>query len=131
MKQVKWFDRKFNFDQTQNTFPGILERLAGTAVRLEDKVKDLPEEVLLHTMGDTWTIKENIGHLTDLEPLWQERFTDILNNEPELRPADLQNSKTHQANHNNATLPELLADFRAIRQKTIAMLQDLDEETVF
>ena len=131
MKQVKWFDRKFNFDETQNTFPEILERLAGTALRLEDKVKDLPENVLSHAIGDTWTIKENIGHLTDLEPLWQERFTDILNNAPELRHADLQNNKTHQANHNNATLQELLAGFRATRQETIALLADIDEEAVF
>lgn len=108
-----------------------MERLSGTPVRLEEKVKEVPEKRLIFTMDNTWSIKENIGHLIDCEPLWQGRLADIINCEIELRPTDLQNSKTHLANHNATPLQELLSTFRKIRQQTIRALQSIDEETVF
>lgn len=131
MKQEKWFDRSFNFENGQNIFPSILERLSGTPVRLEEKVKDVPENRLIFSADSKWTIKENIGHLIDLEPLWQGRFEDILNGEPELRPTDLQNNKTHLAGHNARPLRVLLSGFRKIRQQTMMMLRDIDEAIVF
>ncbi|WP_291127481.1 hypothetical protein [Flavobacterium sp. UBA7682] len=69
MKQTKWFDRSFNFDNQQNIFPSILERLSGTPIRLEEKVKDVTENILIFSDDNTWSIKENIGHLIDLETL--------------------------------------------------------------
>ena len=33
MEQVKWFDRNFNFEFSQNIFPSILERLSGTPLK--------------------------------------------------------------------------------------------------
>src|SRR4051812_17495720 len=107
MEQTKWFDRSFNFENEQNIFPTIIERLSGTPIRLEEKVKYLSEDMLVFPLNNTWTIKENIGHLIDLEPLWQERFDDIKNAKPELRPTDLQNTKTDLANHNAKSLQEL------------------------
>lgn len=131
MKQEKWFDRSFNFENNQNVFPSILERLSGTPIRLEEKVKEVPENILTFSTDNTWTIKENIGHLIDLEPLWQARLDDIINGQIELRPIDLQNSKTHLADHNTTWLQELLTEFRKIRGKTIKTLQSINEETVF
>jgi uncharacterized damage-inducible protein DinB len=76
-------------------------------------------------------MKENIGHLTDLEPLWQGRLEDIINGEAELRPTDLANQKTDLANHNARSLEELLSSFRQIRAETVLMLEKLDEEIIF
>lgn len=131
MKQEKWFNRSFNFDNAQNIFPSILERLSGTPIRLEEKTQEVSENSLTFSIDNTWSIKENIGHLIDAEPLWQGRLDDIINCRIELRPADLQNTKTHLANHNTTSLPELLSTFRKIRQQTIIALQSIDEETVF
>ena len=131
MGQVKWFDRKFNFDATQNIFPSIIERLSGTPLRLEEKFRSIPAAILTEKVNNTWSIKENVGHLTDLEPLWQGRLEDIQNGEMELRPTDLQNTKTNLAHHNETSVGELLANFRLIRQQTLAMLELVDEETVF
>ena len=80
---------------------------------------------------NTWSIKENIGHLTDLEPLWQGRLEDIVKGEKELKPADLLNRKTDEANHNSKSLLGLLNDFRQTRAHTISMLEKLDEKTIF
>ena len=48
MKQVKWFDRDFQFKSDQNIFPSIIERLWGTPVRLEEKIKMVPDALLEH-----------------------------------------------------------------------------------
>ena len=79
MKQVKWFERKFNFTTNQNIMPSIIERLDGTSIRLEFKLKSVSSKILTTKIEDTWTIKENVGHLIDLEPLWQGRLEDIVN----------------------------------------------------
>lgn len=131
MKQTKWFDRSFNFDNAQNIFPSIKERLSGTPIRLEEKVKEVPEHILQFSLNNTWTIKENIGHLIDLESLWQDRFDDIKNGLIELRPTDLQNTKTDIANHNAKSIQELLFEFRKVRNQTLVTLHSIDEETVF
>lgn len=131
MKKVKWFDRNFNFSTEQNIFPSIIERLRGTPARLEEKFKSIQAGMLEIKPGNTWSIKENLGHLTDLEPLWQGRLEDVINGEVEMRPIDLANRKTDQANHNSKSIEELLLAFRLIRVKTVATLQELDEESIF
>jgi uncharacterized damage-inducible protein DinB len=131
MEQIKWFDRNFNFDFAQNIFPSIIERLAGTPIRLEEKFKSIPPDILTIRINNTWTIKENVGHLTDLEPLWQGRLDDIINGKLELRPTDLQNTKTSLANHDATPIEDLLTNFRQIRKQTINLLEKLDEKQVF
>ena len=43
----------------------------------------------------------------------------------------MQNTKTHNANHNAKPISELLASFRAVRLETVAMLENVDEKIVF
>lgn len=131
MKQVNWFNRDFRFESTQNIFPSIIERLWGTPVRLKKKLETIPTNLLTLRLDNTWSIKENTGHLTDLEPLWQGRLEDILNGKEQLRPTDLQNSRTTGANHNATPLEDLLASFTRIRMETLSLLDELTEEKVF
>jgi len=131
MKQVNWFDRNFDFAVTQNIFPSILERLRGTPVRLEEKISAVEPARLVYKVNNTWSVKENIGHLSDLEPLWQQRLDDIITGRPELSPTDLQNSRTTLANHNDVAVEDLLRRFRQVRSATIALLEAIDETIVF
>ena len=131
MHQVKWFNRDFNFTSDQNTFPSIIERLAGTPLRLEEKFAALSPEIVIVRVDGAWTIKENAGHLIDLEPLWQGRLDDIISGKTELRPADLQNTKTSQANHDAVPTKELLRRFRQIRTVSLQKLEQLDEKQIF
>ena len=80
MKQIRWFDRKFDFAFEQNIFPSIIERLKGTPILLRHKINTISNENLTSKPSGQWSIQENIGHLIDLEPLWQGRLQDILNN---------------------------------------------------
>lgn len=131
MQQVKWFERSFDFSRTQNIFPSILERLRGTPVRLEEKFRSIPLALLPRQVDGTWSIKENLGHLSDLEPLWQLRLDDIITGKTELSPTDLQNTRTTMAGHNDVPVDELLHRFRQVREVTIALLEAIDEATVF
>lgn len=131
MEQVKWFDRSFDFATTQNIFPSILERLRGTPARLEEKFKSIPPDLLSHQADGTWSIKENLGHLSDLEPLWQQRLDDIITGRIELSPTDLQNTRTTIAGHNDVSVEQLLQQFRQVRARTITLLEAIDEAAVF
>ena len=130
-QQTKWFDRKFDFSSEQNIFPAILERLRGTPARLEEKIQSVSEAVLNVKIDGAWSIKENMGHLIDLESLWMGRLEDILNKEIYLRTADLSNTKTDHANHNSSQALGLLQEFRSVRQKTVQRLEQLNENEIY
>lgn len=131
MEQIKWFERKFDFSFTQNIFPAILERLEGTPIRIKAKMQQIPPERLLFKPDGKWSMQEHLGHLLDLEPLWQWRLADILANEPYLRSADLANEKTDFAGHNDRPLEVLLLQFQESRALTLSQLANLTEEEVY
>ena len=131
MQQIKWFERKFDFTFQQNIFPSIIERLEGTFIRLKTKVEQIPSELLEIKPDGKWSIKENIGHLTDLEPIWQGRLNDIIKNEEYLREADLENKKTDLGQHNNTDINDLLSQFQKIREVTLERLIKLTEQDIY
>ena len=123
----KWFERTFDFDLQTWMYPNIVERLRGTPARVEDRIRGLSEEVLTKRDADSWSIQEHIGHLVDLEPLWLERLKDFEVGREVLTPADLENRKTHDANHNRAPLDGILAAFRSERSGILQRLDRCDE----
>jgi hypothetical protein len=127
MDSVKWFDRKFDFGFTENIFPVLIDRLKSTPEKLFRKIKEIPPEHLVLRVNDRWSIKENIGHLIDLEPLGQRRLDDILQGREEMQAADLTNEKTAQADHNSRSSPYLLQEFSVLRNQTILLLENLDK----
>ncbi|MDO5970579.1 DinB family protein [Flavivirga aquimarina] len=131
MKQIKWFDRTFEFSFEQNIFPSIIERLEGTSIRLNHKISQIPSGYLTVKHDENWSIQENIGHLIDLEPLWQGRLEDILNDKEYMRETDLTNRKTNLANHNEKDINQLLTNFINIREKTLNALIKLSEAEVY
>jgi uncharacterized damage-inducible protein DinB len=128
--EFPWFERKFALDLPVWMFPNIVERLRGTPARLEELVSGLDREVLTRRDGDEWSIQENAGHLWDLERLWVGRLDDFLSGEATLGAADLTNRKTHEANHNDNDIANILAAFRKERQQFVQRLDVLDEANV-
>lgn len=131
MQQIRWFDRSFDFSFKQNIFPAIIERLNGTSIRLEAKIDQIPAQLLELTPDEKWSIKENIGHLTDLEPLWHGRLDDIIEHKEYLRSADLENKKTDFAQHNKTDIKKLLSQFQKQREITLNKLAKLNELDVY
>jgi uncharacterized damage-inducible protein DinB len=131
VEQIEWVERKFNFDDLNvGLFPNIVERLRGTPARLEETLNGLPEESLIFKSGGKWSLKEEAGHLYDLEELWCVRLKGLLSNTPEIVPADMTNKKTHKAGHNDAIINEILYDFRSARMDLVSKLGELDQDQV-
>lgn len=131
MNQIRWFERKFNFSGKQHIFPSIIERLTGTPLRLKHKLSDVNRPVLVTRVENTWSIQENVGHLIDLESLWQGRLEDILAGKMYLRETDLTNQQVDKADYNQYILSSLLARFDQLRKEIIDQLQLLTEEEIF
>jgi uncharacterized damage-inducible protein DinB len=131
MKQVDWFERKFEFSAQQNIMPSIIERLEGTNLRISDKLSRIPPEKHKIKPNNKWSILEQVGHLADLEPLWFGRLEDILNGLEEMRPVDLTNRKTNEGNHNEKSVSQLIDEFQSQRNVTINRLKKLTDKEVF
>src|SRR6476469_3684649 len=65
-----WFERTFEFTFPVEQYLNLCIRLRGTPARLEEIVRGVPRDVLIHRAGDKWSAQEHAGHLLDLEPLW-------------------------------------------------------------
>ena len=115
MQKTEWFKRSFPPIEDNGLLPSIIERLAGTPARVEEITRGLSRAALIVKPDNKWSIKEEIGHLGDLEPLWLGRLDDFKAGLLELRGADLSNQKTHKANHNETELKTLLELFRKQR----------------
>ncbi len=124
----KWFERTFEFTLPVSRFPNIVERLRGTPARVEERTRGLAPEVLTVRRGDAWSIQEQAGHLLDLEMLWLVRVEEFFAGELELTAADLANRKTHEANHNQRRLQDLLSEFRESRMRLVGRLESASGE---
>jgi len=130
VRSTPWFERRFSFDLPISMFPATIERLRGTPARIEDRIRSLSRATLVRCDNEKWSVQENIGHLFDLETLWHERLDDFMRGQQTLRPADLENRKTHDANHNATPIQELLTSFRTSRIQFVKRLEELDEAAV-
>ena len=130
VKQIKWIERKFDFNLPAGVYPALLERMAGTAPRLEEITGKISEQVLSAKQNSSWSVKEHIGHLTDLEAIHEVRLDEILAGKEKLSAADMTNKKTNEAHHNSSNISILLEDFRQTRENFIKRLEVLNEEQV-
>ncbi|HMQ47402.1 MAG TPA: DinB family protein [Saprospiraceae bacterium] len=119
-----WFERQFPVVGNDSYWP-LLERLEGTPMRIKAKFEPYPDALLQSKVGAEWSVLENIGHLVDLEPLWIGRVSDIAQGLEFMRPADLSNRQTHEADHNTKTLEELWFSLTELRTQFLDLLQTL------
>ena len=129
IQQLSWIERKFKFDFPINLFPVIFSRLEGSIFRLYSLLSNADDETC-SIRGAGWSVKEHLGHLYDLEELWWTRLQDFLQHKEILTAADMKNSKTEAARHNEKTLEKLLEQFTLERQKILETAYDFKEETL-
>jgi uncharacterized damage-inducible protein DinB len=130
MKKMPWIERRFRFDLPASMFPNVLERLRGTPARIDDRIGSLSTEVLTRRDGDRWSIQENAGHLIEVEALWHGRLDDFAVELEKLRPADMENRRTHAADYNSRSIEEIITAFRATRARLVERLEALDDAAI-
>jgi len=127
----RWFDRTFCFDHlTAEDYPFLVERLRGAPARVTDKLQALSPEILTRREGESWSLQEHLGHLTFLDSLHDGRLDDYDAGAEALRPADLENRRTHEGRLNERALPDLLAAFGTARGRLVARLDEWEPERV-
>jgi uncharacterized damage-inducible protein DinB len=127
MSQVPiWFERKFEFSFSVELRPNLSARLRGTPARLEEVLSGRSHKLLIRKAQEKWSAQEHAGHLLDLEPLWLARVGDYVAASEQLTEADLKNRKTDEANHNARPLEQILAEFRAARERLLKRVDELD-----
>ncbi len=129
MERTKWVERTFNFDFPEGILPSILERLKGTELRMLNLTRGLSEAEMSVRREEKWSVKEEIGHLVDLEDLHISRLKEMIARKPELSAADMSNKKTEEANHNEMTTSALIDAFSIKRKGFIDLLESMDDDT--
>lgn len=127
--QTPWFERRFAFDFPITNFPIIFSRLECSLFRLQAILVNADDEAAsLNNNG--WSVKEELGHLYDLEDLWWKRLQDFLNGSERLTTADLTNTRTNEAGHNEKTLEFLMQQFVRERQRMLEQVYHFDDATL-
>ncbi len=124
---VPWFERRFDLCVPPELLPNLCARLRGTAARMEDAFRCGDSEAPIRRANGGWSAQEHAGHLGDMEGLWLARVDDFAFGRSAMTAADLQNRRTHEANHNERPLGRILDEFRAQRAVLLTRLESLDE----
>ncbi len=130
VKITPWIERRFDFDFPLGIFPCLLERIRFTPLRMLKIVAPLNENILTNKPEGKWSIKEHVGHLADVETLWNKRLEQFLLGEKELVAADMSNPKTKNANHNKIEMQELIQNFTVVRTKFVNKIENLTEKEI-
>ena len=125
-RSLPWFERKFDFSFPTELYPNLCARLRGTPARLDEIVSASSRGQLIAKRDAGWSAQEHAGHLLDLEALWAARVEDFATRKTELATADLNNRKTHEANHNATAADEILKKFRASRSGMMRLIEAMD-----
>lgn len=87
MNEVPWFERDLKFGKPIELLPYFLERLEGTIHRVEQKVKNIDDAFLSKRFDAKWSIKENIGHLAEVDEIGNKRLDEMVQGVSVLSPA--------------------------------------------
>src|SRR6478752_7473070 len=87
MNNLPWFERNLKFGYPKEMLPYFLERLEGSIVRIQTKVKDVDDKTLSEKLNDKWSIKQNIGHLAEVDAIANKRMDEMVNGVSPMSPA--------------------------------------------
>jgi hypothetical protein len=87
MQKLEWFQRSFAFGIPPGMLPFLIDRLEGTIVRLGHKIADQPDSTLSNKLEGKWSIKQNIGHLAEVDTIALRRIDEMLRGITPMSPA--------------------------------------------
>jgi uncharacterized damage-inducible protein DinB len=102
---------------------GQLTAQLGEIERLFERVTD--RDALSRYAEGKWSIKEILGHLSDVERIFSYRLFRIARGDTTPLAGFDENAYTPAGRFDERPLPMLLAEFRAVRQSTAALVEGL------
>ena len=95
----------------------------GEIEKLFERVTD--RDALSRYADDKWSVKEILGHLSDVERIFSYRLFRIARGDTTPLAGFDENAYTPAGRFDERPLPMLLAEFRAVRQSTAALIEGL------
>jgi hypothetical protein len=106
----------------------LLTILSAQIEQTTSLLKSVPESKAGYRYApDKWSIKEVVGHLSDTERIFSYRALRFARADTVPVPGFEQDDYVKAANFDARSLTDLVNEFRAIRQATVALLGCLDE----
>jgi uncharacterized damage-inducible protein DinB len=106
----------------------FVERLRGTLPRLDTLVAGLDDSRAKLQLEGKWSIAQNIGHLSDVEELWQERLEDLRKGRKTYTPAVGSRFQEMAKRHQERSVAETLEEFEARRTRLVDALAQASPE---
>lgn len=124
MKKLQWFERQFTFGLPPGMLPFYVDRLEGTMVRMEAKVKNVSDELLSVKVDGKWSAKQNIGHLAEVDEISLKRIDEMIDGISPLSSAVFETKQDYNAQSIN----DVLNYFRENRVKTLNRYWDVKSD---
>lgn len=122
MSTIPWFERNLTFGLPKAMLPFYLERLEGTIVRIEKKVKGQEDALLSTPSNGKWSIKQHIGHLAEVDGIANRRIREMLDAVPVMSPAVFE-----PQDYSSWPVDRVVNLFRDARQKNLATYRTIAE----
>lgn len=120
MTQVPWFERSLKFGYAPDLLPYFLIRLEGTRVRIQHHIQGMEDSVLSYKENGKWSIKENIGHLAEVDAIANKRLDEMVAGVTVMSPAVFE-----PQNYNPWSIDTVLALFEKNRSINLEKYQHL------
>lgn len=123
-----WAQRKFSFVHPPWMLADFVERLRGTLPRLDALIAGLDDARAQLQLEGKWSIAQNIGHLSDVEELWQERLEDLRKGSRTYTPAIASRFQELAKRHQERSVAETLRELEARRTRLVDALAQASPE---
>jgi hypothetical protein len=123
-----WAQRTFSFVHPPWMLADFLERLRGVLPRLDALLVGVDDSRARLQLGGKWSIAQNVGHLSDVEELWQERLEDLKNGRKTYTPAVGSRFQELAKRHQERSVAETLREFKARRFSLVDALAQASPE---
>ena len=123
-----WARREFSFGHPPWMLADFIERLRGVPPRLDALLAGVDDDRAHCQLEGKWSIAQNVGHLSDVEELWQERLADLREGKETYTPAVPARFQDLAQRHQDRPVLETLQEFRSRRSRLIDALAQASPE---
>lgn len=123
-----WGRRAFMFGHPSWMLGDFVERLRGVVPRVEALVAGVSDEDAHRQLEGTWSVAQNIGHLSDVEELWQERLEDLRAGRTTYTPAVAARFQELARRHQGRPVTDTVKELEHRRTRLVAALERASPE---
>src|SRR5688572_14807709 len=122
MNTLPWFERNLKFGYPKEMLPYFLERLEGSIVRIQAKVNGIDDKILSEKLDGKWSVKQNIGHLAEVDEIANKRLDEMIAGISPMSPAVFE-----PQDYNPWPIEKVVEFFKAARLKNIQKYNSITE----